>query len=131
MRTPSLSLLALGRHRLLEYEQPASNVVQGAVFHADQQERDHALQIHRMIGSGSYRTACHMCQRLRAAMHDPEFQQLMRIVEVDEAYFGARIRISTGIRKAASVESVVTRLQLSARLASRGCGLSHDRARGH
>src|ERR1700730_11618211 len=49
-----------------------------------------ALQIHRMIGSGSYRTACHMCQRLRAAMHDPEFQQLMRIVEVDEAYFGAR-----------------------------------------
>ena len=36
-----------------------------------------ALQIHRMIGSGSYRTACHMCQRLQAAMHDPEFQQLM------------------------------------------------------
>jgi transposase-like protein len=43
-----------------------------------------ALQIHRMIGSGSYRTAWYMCMRLRAAMKDPEFQQLMGIVEVNE-----------------------------------------------
>jgi transposase-like protein len=49
-----------------------------------------ALQIHRMIGSGSYRTPWYMCLRLRAAMHDPDFQQLMGIVEVDEGYFGGK-----------------------------------------
>ncbi len=49
-----------------------------------------ALQIHRMIGSGSYRTPWYMCQRLRAAMHDPDFQKLMGIVEVDETYMGGK-----------------------------------------
>lgn len=49
-----------------------------------------ALQIHRMIGSGSYRTAWYMCMRLRAAMKDPEFKQLMGIVEVDETYIGGK-----------------------------------------
>jgi transposase-like protein len=49
-----------------------------------------ALQVHRMIGSGSYRTAWFMCHRLRAAMHDPDFQQLMGIVEVDETYMGGK-----------------------------------------
>jgi transposase-like protein len=49
-----------------------------------------ALQIHRMIGSGSYRTAWFMCHRLRAAMHDPDFRQLMGIVEVDETFMGGK-----------------------------------------
>ncbi|MGH7780580.1 MAG: IS1595 family transposase [Candidatus Binataceae bacterium] len=49
-----------------------------------------ALQIHRMIGSGSYRTAWFMCHRLRAGMADPEFRQLMGIVEVDETYIGGK-----------------------------------------
>lgn len=49
-----------------------------------------ALQIHRMIGSGSYRTAWFMCHRLRASMHDPDFQQLMGIVEVDETQIGGK-----------------------------------------
>ncbi len=31
-----------------------------------------------------------MCHRLRAGMLDPEFQQLMGIVEVDEAYVGGK-----------------------------------------
>jgi hypothetical protein len=49
-----------------------------------------ALQIHRMVGFGSYRTAWYMCMRLRAAMHDPDFQQLMGIVEVDETFIGSK-----------------------------------------
>jgi hypothetical protein len=49
-----------------------------------------ALQLHRMIGFGSYRTAWYMCMRLRASMHDPDFQQLMGIVEVDETHTGGK-----------------------------------------
>ena len=49
-----------------------------------------ALQIHRMIGSGSYSTAFYMCHRLRASMNDPEFRQLMGIVEIDETYIGGK-----------------------------------------
>jgi transposase-like protein len=49
-----------------------------------------ALQVHRTIGSGSYSTAFYMCHRLRAAMNDPEFRQLMGIVEIDETYIGGK-----------------------------------------
>jgi transposase-like protein len=49
-----------------------------------------ALQIHRMLGFGSYRTAWYICHRLRAAMHDPDFRQLMGIVEVDETFIGGK-----------------------------------------
>jgi len=49
-----------------------------------------ALQIHRMIGTGSYRTAWYMCHRLRASLQDPEFRQLMGIVEVDETNVGGK-----------------------------------------
>jgi transposase-like protein len=49
-----------------------------------------ALQVHRMMGFGSYKTAWYLCMRLRAAMHDPDFQKLMGIVEVDETYFGGK-----------------------------------------
>ena len=51
-----------------------------------------ALQIHRQIGSGSYSTAWYMCHRLRAGMAEPEFQQLMGIVEVDETFIGGSDR---------------------------------------
>lgn len=47
-----------------------------------------ALQIHRMIGSGSYRTAWYMCHRIRAAMNTGTFQALTGQVEVDETYVG-------------------------------------------
>lgn len=49
-----------------------------------------ALQIHRMLGFGSYKTAHYMCMRVRAALIDPEFRKLMGIVEVDETYVGGK-----------------------------------------
>lgn len=51
-----------------------------------------ALQIHRMIGSGSYKTAWYMCHRIRAAMKDGGFSKLMGVVEVDETFIGGKDR---------------------------------------
>lgn len=51
-----------------------------------------ALQIHRMIGSGSYRTAWYMCHRIRAAMRDDSFKRLTGIVEVDETFVGGELK---------------------------------------
>ncbi len=49
-----------------------------------------ALQIHRMLGTGSYRTAWYMCHRIRAAMKDDSIERLTGEVEVDETYIGGR-----------------------------------------
>ena len=49
-----------------------------------------ALQIQRMLGMGSYRTAWYMCHRLRAGLMDPDFVKLVGIVEVDETYIGGK-----------------------------------------
>jgi hypothetical protein len=51
-----------------------------------------ALQIHRMIGTGSYETAWSMCHRIRAALIDKNFRQLMGIVEVDETFVGGKAK---------------------------------------
>jgi transposase-like protein len=51
-----------------------------------------ALQIHRMIGTGSYQTAWYMSHRLRAGLADPNFRKLMGIVEVDETFIGGKDR---------------------------------------
>lgn len=51
-----------------------------------------ALQIHRQIGSGDYRTAWYMCQRIRAAMRDEGFPKLLGQVEVDETFIGGSDR---------------------------------------
>lgn len=49
-----------------------------------------ALQIHRIMGFGSYSTALYMCHRIRAGLADPEFRKLVGIVEVDETYIGGK-----------------------------------------
>ena len=49
-----------------------------------------ALQIHRMIGSGSYRTAWSMCHRIRAALPPAAREPLRGLVGVDETYVGGK-----------------------------------------
>jgi len=49
-----------------------------------------AHQIYREMGFGSYRTAWHMCHRIRAGLADKNFRKLMGIVEVDETYVGGK-----------------------------------------
>jgi transposase-like protein len=49
-----------------------------------------SLQIHRMMGFGSYETALYMTHRVRAGLADPDFRKLMGIVEVDETYVGGK-----------------------------------------
>jgi len=49
-----------------------------------------ALQIHRMMGFGSYKTAWYMCMRVRAGLANEEFRQLIGLVEVDETYIGGK-----------------------------------------
>ncbi|MBV9572178.1 MAG: IS1595 family transposase [Alphaproteobacteria bacterium] len=49
-----------------------------------------AHQIYREMGFGSYRTALYMTHRIRAALIDKNFRQLIGIVEVDETYIGGK-----------------------------------------
>jgi len=51
-----------------------------------------ALQVHRVIGTGSYRTAWYMCHRIRAGMADPSFRKLIGEVEVDETFIGGKAK---------------------------------------
>lgn len=49
-----------------------------------------ALQIQRIMGFGSYKTAWYVCHRIRTALQDKEFRKLMGIVEVDETFIGGK-----------------------------------------
>jgi transposase-like protein len=51
-----------------------------------------ALQVHRMIGTGSYRTAWSMCHRIRGGLADKNFRKLMGVVEVDETFIGGKAK---------------------------------------
>jgi len=51
-----------------------------------------AHQIHRTMGTGSYETAWYLCHRIRAAMQDNQFTQLMGEVEADETFIGGKER---------------------------------------
>lgn len=50
-----------------------------------------ALQVQRVMGFGSYRTAWYMCHRVRAGLADENFRKLMGIVEVDETVIGGEL----------------------------------------
>jgi transposase-like protein len=49
-----------------------------------------ALEVQRVMGFGSYKTAYYMCHRIRTALCDPNFRKLVGIVEVDETYVGGK-----------------------------------------
>lgn len=50
-----------------------------------------SLQIQRMLGLGSYRTALFMMHRIRYALAQPEFTTYLKgVVEVDETYIGGK-----------------------------------------
>jgi transposase-like protein len=52
-----------------------------------------SLQIQRMLGLGSYRTALFMMHRIRYALAHPAFtKQLSGVIEMDETYIGGKIR---------------------------------------
>jgi transposase-like protein len=51
-----------------------------------------ALQVHRTIGTGSYRTAWYMCHRIRAGLSEAPEAKLGGIVEVDETFVGGKAK---------------------------------------
>ena len=51
-----------------------------------------ALQLQRMLGVGSYRTAWSMAHRVRVALGNEEFRQLVGFVEVDETFVGGKAK---------------------------------------
>ena len=51
-----------------------------------------ALQIYRVMGFGSYNTALLMCNKIRVALGNIEFKQLVGVVEVDETFVGGKAK---------------------------------------
>jgi transposase-like protein len=51
-----------------------------------------ALQIYRVMGFGSYNTAHLMCSKIRVALGNVEFKQLVGYVEVDETFVGGKAK---------------------------------------
>lgn len=51
-----------------------------------------SLQVYRVMGFGSYKTALMMCNKIRAALGNAEFNQLVGYVEVDETFVGGKAK---------------------------------------
>jgi len=49
-----------------------------------------ACQIQRMLGIGGYKTAWHLCHRIRSAMVQVHREKLTGVVEMDETYVGGK-----------------------------------------
>ena len=58
-----------------------------------------ALEVQRVMGFGSYKTAHYMCHRIRTALCDPNFRKLVGIVEVDETYVGGKNKNRHAVNK--------------------------------
>jgi transposase-like protein len=58
-----------------------------------------ALEVQRVMGFGSYRTAHYLCMRVRAGLVDPDFRKLIGIVEVDETYVGGKNKNRHAVNK--------------------------------
>jgi len=50
-----------------------------------------ACRMHRHLGLGSYRTAWHLCHRIRAAMNQDNLVLDAPVVEADETYVGSKV----------------------------------------
>jgi transposase-like protein len=65
-----------------------------------------ALQLHRQMGFGSYKTAWHLCHRIRHAMKQEPLKGLLTgEVEVDETYVGGKPRKIPGAPRLNGTES--------------------------
>jgi len=51
-----------------------------------------ACQIQRTLGIGGYKTAWHLCHRIRSAMVESQKTMLDGIIEIDETYVGGKAR---------------------------------------
>jgi len=78
-----------------------------------------ALQIHRMIGTGDYRTAWYICHRIRAAMQNGDVTKMLGgngdTVELRKPTWAAKRETNT-LRTALRVAAPLARFPLSARL---------------
>jgi transposase-like protein len=71
-----------------------------------------SLQIQRMLGLGSYRSALFMMHRIRFALKHPAFtKQLSGTIEIDETYVGGKVRDGRkgGMSNKTAVVSLVER----------------------
>ncbi len=70
-----------------------------------------ALELQRLLGLGSYRTAWFMLHRIRESLKDPVFNgsPLRGVVEADETYVGGKTRINRKYKNKAAVVTVVER----------------------
>lgn len=51
-----------------------------------------ALQIKRTLGIGGYKTAWHLCHRIRSAMIESQKPMMDGVLEIDETYIGGKAR---------------------------------------
>src|SRR6266705_4336993 len=56
-----------------------------------------ANQLKRTLGIGSYKTAWHLCHRVRSAMIDANPELLDGVVEADETFVGGKMRRGSGM----------------------------------
>lgn len=64
-----------------------------------------ALEVMRVMGFGSYKTAHYMCHRIRVALVEMDMDKLGGVVEVDETFVGGKDRNRHWDKKSGGVRS--------------------------